>query len=317
MHPSRTESPSRATSDSLKLSRLLTRAKRALTKRQFDKADAALGEALVVDPQCVEAYRLRAVSLQVRGRHHEALKPLHDALTLAPENALVCMSLGVALCEVGDHENALSYFQSACRLKPDLAAAWFNMGKLLKLQTRSVEAKNALQHAVQLDEAHHAARQLLADVQVNLGEIRQAQANYRQILRAAPERAQTWWAMANLKSNVFTGQDVIALRKLLAEPRMTDFQRVMLGFTLAAALEDQDEYAHAFRVLERANALEHKRQPWDASAFQTHVQHIQKAFRVPAVGARDQSLGERIIFYMHSSVGFHSGRAHIGFSFAG
>lgn len=279
-----------------RLTRMLAQIGRALGAGQFDQADAIASRALSIDPGCVEAWRLSAVSMQMRGRHRQATEQLRKALALASDNPLVLMSLGASLHEIGDIDGALASAQRACQLLPDAAAPWFNLGRMLKLQRRPGEAREALSRALAADATHLPARQMLADVELSLGNVEAAQAHYRQILQFQPGRAKTWVSLANLRSSALTSRDVAALQRLLAADNLPAQDSAMLGFTLASAFEQQGHFADAWAALVRANALERQRLPWDAAAFHAQVDNIVAAFAKAVPSAATPSLGAEVIF---------------------
>jgi tetratricopeptide (TPR) repeat protein len=88
---------------------------------------------------------------------------------------------------------------------------------------------------------------------------------------------------------------IAALRHALASRPDDALLHNNLGSALAKALEDQDRYADAHRVLEAANALRREQQPWDRAKFGEEVDAILAAFGGPAPAPRDD-FGREAIF---------------------
>lgn len=278
------------------LARLLEKASAALSRREPDVAETALIGVLALAPDCVEAQRLLGVTQQARGDHPQAVMILRQALALRPGDALIHMNLGVSLHAGGDPEAALASFRQACALAPDLAAAWFNLGRMFKLRARPAEACEALERALRLAPTHLTARLVLAEVQTSLGEVALATANYRELLRRHPGHPDAWIALANLKVERFSREDVSQLRRALQPTGLTVDARVSLGFALAKALEDQEHYPAAFAALRQANSLKRRHLHWDAVAARAEVDAILDAFARPVSAVPEPQAGEEVIF---------------------
>lgn len=275
-------------------SELLAKAKDALDRSQPEEARQVLAEALQMAPGCVELIRLSGIASQQCGRNAEAIAQLRRALASCPEDAVIHMNLGSALCEGKQYEEGSALLQRACALAPGAASAWYNSGKALKMQLRFAPACEALQHALAIDPAHIHARVALAHAQTSLGDIAGAVVNYREVLRCEPDDSSTWFALANMKTERFSAADVV---QLLAALRRADDDdtRIELGFALAKAQEDQGDYPAAFAALQEANRRKRRQLPWNAAAERARVDAITAAFDGPTQ-AQDKTLGQEVIF---------------------
>ena len=276
--------------------RLLLEGGKALSGGQPDDAERALIGVLAMAPQCAEANRLMGILAQMRGDFRQGVAFLEQARAACPDDALILMSLGSALYETGAIAAALSALRRATELAPGFASAWYNLGKALKLQLDAGHARQAFERALAIDPAHITARTSLADVQISQGDIDQATVNFRDVLRRQPDHADTWFALANLKTTRFTDNDSARLRQLFRQPGTAPEARVAIGFALAKALEDQGDMAASFDILAEANSLQLRRVSWSAAAQKKHVQAIAAAFERPFAAPQDSRLGEEVIF---------------------
>jgi tetratricopeptide (TPR) repeat protein len=278
---------------SAEVARLLDQAGAHLDRRDAKAAAPMIAGALALAPDHPEVLRLAAVAAVLEGRPADAVAALRHALASRPDDALLHNNLGSALAAAGDADGAIEAFRRAAALAPSLAAAWYNLGKTLKARGESAEADEALSRAIALAPAHVPARIVLGDNLKALGRIDEAAAAYRAAIARDPAAAHAWWGLANLKTVRFDAHDVDALERAFAQTRGQD--RPALGFALAKALEDQDRYADAHRVLEAANALRREQQPWDRAKFGEEVDAILAAFGGPAPAPRDD-FGREAIF---------------------
>jgi Flp pilus assembly protein TadD len=151
--------------------RLLEEAGKALSRGRPDDAERALVSIMALAPQSAEAHMLLGVAFQMRGDHTKAAESLNHASTLRPDDAPTLMYLGISLFESGAVEHAIPMFERVCELAPEMASAWYNFGKALKVQLRREESRSAMEHVLKLDPGHILARLSVADTLVGLGNI--------------------------------------------------------------------------------------------------------------------------------------------------
>lgn len=236
------------------------------------------------------------IACQMRGDPVKAVEYLQQAMARELNSAVLHTNLGTALYECGETDAALTALQHACELAPKMATSWYNLGKALKLQFHAEEASQVLQLALRIDPAHILARISLADAQATLGDIASAIANYREVLRRKPAEPNVWFALANLKTLAFDTHDLAQLQRAFTQPGITEEAKILLGFALAKALEDQHDYAKAFDTLGEANALKRRRVNWSANAERSHASRIVEAFASPLPKSADADLGQEAIF---------------------
>ncbi|MEW9622686.1 tetratricopeptide repeat-containing sulfotransferase family protein [Rhodanobacter geophilus] len=261
----------------------------ALAGQLLDKAQA-------LAPGSAEVRRLMGVAALMGGDHPRAISHLRSALAADPDDAIVNMTLGNALFETGETAAGLACLQRACELAPGTAAAWYNFGRALQVSSRVEQAREALQRAVTIDHGYTRARNALATVLTNLGDISSAVAILRETLRMQPDNADAWFALGNMKTESFGSEDVAQLRGLFRRPGISDDSRILLGFTLAKAMEDQADYAAAFDVVREANALKRRHLYWDRSEERARVDAIAGAFSAPLPAPLDATLGQEVVF---------------------
>jgi predicted Zn-dependent protease len=93
-------------------------------------AEAALRQAIALDPQFRIAQLMLADFYTDQGRPQEAIAILQPILKADPRNPAVLTSLGDALASIGDVQQAVSSFQTALELAPNLERARVGLAKL-------------------------------------------------------------------------------------------------------------------------------------------------------------------------------------------
>lgn len=275
--------------------RLLDKAAKALNQRQPELAERALTQILTTVPELVDAQLLFGLACLMRGDSAKATDFLQKAAKQRPDDATVCMYLGCALHESGALGEALIHLRRACELAPGHAPSWYNLGKALKQQAQIDDAAVALKRSLALDQRHVLARICLADIHTIRGDIVQAVAEYRHVLRLHPDQAEAWHALANLKTEPLSAVDLQQIRSAMQRKGLKPGTRAALGFSLFRALEDQHDYAAAFEALRDANADVRREVHWDATAEHTRVDAVMNAFRASLPAPLDPTLGQQVI----------------------
>ncbi len=111
--------------------------------------------------------------------------------------------------------------------------------------------REALRHKPDLPVAHAA----LGTVREELGDFQDAEHCWRTALRHDPRQAGAYAALATLRRGKLPDDDLLALRKLLADPDLNDARRGALHFGLAQVLDARGAYDEAAESLRQANAL--------------------------------------------------------------
>lgn len=278
------------------VARLLRRGRTELQSGNASAALQTLTGAMALAPGDAEVARWMGLAAQELGDHAAAADCFLRALAGLPDDADLRVGLGVALYRSDREDEGLLHLRRACELAPDSASAWYNLAEGLKPQARTEEAIAALQRALAIDPAHVQARLGLSRAQASLGRIKEAAAGLRELLHHRPADAEAWSALADLKTVVFSTQDVRALEGVFADPNLALDARIRLEFVLARALEDQGDTARAFDLLQRANAAQRQRVAWDAAGEHARVESILRVFAQPVTRAPINGLGREAVF---------------------
>ena len=273
----------------------MAEAGRALGQGRLDDAERALTQVLTANPMLADAQYLYGVTCLMGGQAAKAADWLRKAVAQRPADADMQTYLGCALHDAGAFDEALIHLRRACELAPRQATPRYNLGKALKQLDQLRDADKAFRHTLTLDAQHVLARIGVADIATMQGDIPRAVAEYRHVLRQHPGRAEAWHGLANLKTEPLGPADIDPIRRALRQPNLPSDTRVMLGFSLFRALEDQRDYAGAFAALRQANADKRRQVEWDGTAERAQIDRIMEAFRTPLPALIDPTLGHEVI----------------------
>ena len=161
---------------------------------QLRAAEAALREALRLQPDHVEARLLLARVLQQQGQLREALGQYRQALHRATGTlrAAAWLQLGHAYRELGRLDSAAIGFQEALRRDSTLAEAWDGLRQVHELEGRLPEALEAARRAQQQAPDDPDYRLALGTLLVRMGDPDEAITWLEGVLAARP-----WHAVAH------------------------------------------------------------------------------------------------------------------------
>lgn len=276
-------------------------------EQQFQQARAAAeaGQAVAaframlqvsaLAPAHPEVQRWMAIAADNVGETDRAAQSYRRALQTLPDDADLHSGLGMALYRLGQPTDAIAHLQRACALAPQVARHWYNLAEALQPQAQTEAAIGALQQALAIDPGLVCARVSLAHAQASVGQIEAAQTNLRHALAREPGCVDAWAALANLKIVAFDADDVRQLEACLAANTLATADRARLGFALAHALEDQNDYERAWTTLQLANALRRQCVQWDGAGEHRRVDAMLKVFD-QHIAVADTAQGSEIIF---------------------
>lgn len=231
---------------------------------RLDRGDGAPGQAA------------EAIALGEHARAEALLMPWCRA---RPDDAEAMHLLAICRIEAHALTDAEALLRHALALRPDMAAARFDLARLLHLRLdaeaalvelaplRAADSDNAAYanlHAACLmllgDEV--AAERLIGDlaqrfagnpqIQVNHGRILRvlghrdaAIAAYRRALAASPTTGEAWYALANLKVGTLDADDAATMRAVLAG-NLADADRSAIDYALGCQAEQTGQFDTAF-----------------------------------------------------------------------
>ena len=165
----------------------------------YGRAQAALDEALRLDPENVDALVGRGSLLLAQHRFDEALRVGQQATALAPQTARVRGVIVDAQTELGSYDEAVASTQAMVDLRPDLAS-YSRVSYQRELRGDVEGAIDAMSRAFQAStgsgvENREYLRVLLGDLHLLKGDAASAEQIQRDSLAASPDFV---WALAGL-----------------------------------------------------------------------------------------------------------------------
>jgi len=220
---------------------------------RLEEAVTSYARALRVKPDYVEAHYNMGVALDDLGRHEEAIASYTEALRIKPDYAATHNNLGNAFKALGRHDEAMASFTKALRIKPGSAKVHCNLGSALKAVGKHEEAIASLTRALQLKPDY-------ADAQRILGTLKTYKADDPQVAR---------------------------MRELIANPSISENDKMHLSFALGKAFDDIGDAEISFQHLMEGNRLRKKELGYDIGSDKRLFSLIKSIFsedEMPNIG---------------------------------
>lgn len=227
-------------------------------------AETALQVQLSHYPSDIVALRHLAEHYSTEGKYEDAEPLLQRAIERAPGFALARYGLAMVLIQLHRPAEALIHADALLAFEP-ARYEFLNLKAetLSRLGDFEGSAK-ALEAILQQRPGDATAWSTYGDLLRALGRRAECEAAYKRAIALNPGAGIAYWGLANLKTYRFTADDVTTMRAQAPQIANTDEKSSML-FALGKALEDQQDFAEAFRAYSDANAARRASLPHDAT----------------------------------------------------
>jgi serine/threonine protein kinase/tetratricopeptide (TPR) repeat protein len=226
----------------------------------IEGALAAYQRVLGLRPEDAEAWSNYGFLRLEQGRFEEAREAFQEAVRLQPSHADFHNNLGVVLDALGASEQALDAFHEALRLQPRHANAHQNVGNVRLKQRMYGEAIEALRRSLQIRPGDPKTLHLLGDALTGKGDLRGAEATYREVIRLQPAQVEAHFKLGSvlLQTNRDLDRSIAELREVIRLQPAHARAYCILGHALRRAGRFQD----ALSAFERGHVLGRKEPSW-------------------------------------------------------
>jgi tetratricopeptide (TPR) repeat protein len=245
-------------------------------------AVAVLQAALEHAPGLVAALNNLGLGLRALGRLGAARSALERAALQAPQDAQVWRNLAVVLRELGCLEEAVAAGRRAVALAPDDSGACAGLAAALREAGQAEAALACFERAAALARPADAQPRVgQATVLMELGRKAEAAQAVEQALARDPCSGAAWLMRSALKTFRDDDPELAAMEAALAsapERRVSDEERIELGFALGKAWLDAGDAGRAFGHFDAANRRRRASVAYDAAATSRSLAAVARAF---------------------------------------
>ncbi|MEO7200453.1 MAG: sulfotransferase [Dokdonella sp.] len=277
--------------------RSMENVQRLLQQGQPLQAQQLIAGTLVLAPGHPAVLALLARIQIALARYADAVSGISRLLDAQGEDVELLELLASAQAGSGDYLGAVSSLRRVCALQPE-AERWLNLGALLDADGRHGDALDAAEACLRIDISQDRAIFLKARSLQALGRTAETAAQYRQLIAEGRSLASAWFGLLDIKTVMLDQSELDALKKLAADPKLTENERGKIDFAMGRALEQAGDFAGAFEAFERANRGMRQQSIWSAQSHHRLVDALEQAFARDAcrTDAGPGKRGEEVIF---------------------
>jgi tetratricopeptide (TPR) repeat protein len=199
----------------------------------YAAASSLAGQCLSLSPTLMPARMTYAAAMLYQGQAAAARPHVERLMAEHPDDPRILVLGASLLAMTGDRAGAVEQYRAVLRHHPGEPNTWLRLGHVLRTSGRAQEAVAA----------------------------------YRQAAVLEPSLGDAYWSLANLKTDVFTPDDIAVMQAQVERTDISDEDRVALHYALGSALERSGDYAGSFEHY--AAGARRERQHLEYSAEQT------------------------------------------------
>lgn len=242
------------------------------------------------------------------GQLGEAESGLQSILQQDPEHIYALIGLATLAIQTGQLEVAQRLLDRCEQIAGNLDVVWQHKARLKFEQNDFAGAEAAARRLTELAGDHSGAWHLLGDIQSSgisleqapdsyrrgldiqpgnaqlhvaqghalraLGQREEATAAFRTALKQRANYGEAYWALSDMKTEAFTGDEISALQSAVSTPSDDVHNTIFLQFALGKALEGEGRHEEAFTHFEQANDKQAKLTPFNPAQFDMSLNDI-------------------------------------------
>ena len=203
----------------------------------LDDAEFLLESAVEFSPDDVQLRLDYIDALRRRQKSAEAMEQSELLVARDPDSPVFQSRLAIECIQMGEYDRGLALFDKVLAKLPGDPASLTSRGHALKTK----------------------------------GDRAEAEESYRAAIAAKPDHGDAWYALANLKTYRFGGDEIAAMQSQAERGDLAFMDRVHLNFALAKAFEDEGDYRAAFKHYDEGNALKRAQTRYKAETMSAEL----------------------------------------------
>ena len=230
---------------------------------RLTQAENIYQQVLQSNPDQPVALHLLGLIAHQTGKNDIAVELISKAIIIQPNYAEAHYNLGNALSDLGRPDEAVNHFRAALTTNPDFTDAHNNLGLVLQDLGQLDEAITCYQNALALKPDYAMAHRNLGLALQELGRLDEACASFRTAVSVQPDYGEAHRNLSVSKKFTSHDDDIKAMEKAYASPRLADEQKIHLSFALGKSFEDLKKFKESFQFYLTGNTM--KRVTYDFS----------------------------------------------------
>jgi len=208
------------------------------------------------------------------GDYEQAVPVYRQALEIDPYAINAQIGLAGALVCLGRYDAAITLLEEARKRRPGAIDIRLGLFQACHDSGRSDEARGHLQDILKRDPEHAQAFYSLGLLELENGALADGEKAMRQAIACAPDYAEAYLALADLRRHTSENDDTSAMRALYGRCPEGSMDRMNMAFALTKVNDDLKRYDDAFAMMQEANAIRHQFSQYDEAAELARMQQI-------------------------------------------
>lgn len=188
-------------------------------------AEEVLTQLIRKNPKSVSGLNNLANIAAEKNNIDEALRLLHQALEISPENGNICKTLGILYLKKGVYKQALSLLLQAHKFLPADVDVLFGIGKILDSSNQPHKAVNVYQRILTIDPGNGEAMMLAGIINWNLHNYEVASNFFSRVFEAHPHYTEAFYRLLRCKADMADWTDRELIQSKLIETVTRDLQK--------------------------------------------------------------------------------------------
>lgn len=228
-------------------------------RKQFTQAIAAAEQALQLDPQLTNGWRLLADSNAAQGQLDRAIECLFRAQQSADAHSSrwvsVCLHLAEMLLRAGRHGEARQQLDQLPLADIEHVQPLSQAAYLYSLCEAHGESRELFERALKLSPDNPQLLFNCAAANRAMGDLTRAEAQYDQLIAMRPDDFEAYKNRSDLRRQTAERNHIAELQRVSTQPNLPALGASQLKFALAKEFEDLRDYGNSFAALTAACSL--------------------------------------------------------------
>lgn len=254
---------------------------------KHDEAIELFRSILKRSPRNVNAMRFLALSYwHSKKRHDDAEALLRRATQLADDFFGGWLTLAALLMDTNKYVDAIEAYEKAVSLDDSSAEAWSGLGSANGRAMYPEEAVKAFEKSLAINDSDSQVLSAYAWELKTIGEQERALQAYRKAIEARPRFGPAYWSMANLKIFRFEEREIESMERQIEREDLTEVEDIHFRFALGKAMEDKKDFDRAWHYYHTGNQRQRATVEYEPLELEKRQEAIRTVFTASLLKSR-------------------------------
>ena len=263
--------------------------------KRYDEVITKVKPLLKKNPHEIIFHNLLALSLQGKGKTHEGIEILNNALNIFPNNIFILNNLGLLNTSDNNYEKAEKYFKECLKIKDNFFDALINYSTLKLNINQGNEAIEILSKIEVKDENQYIVNLTLGNAYQQTGDFENSIKCFKKCLELKPNST---IADKSLSVMIKYDENNDHYKSMLEKKNsdLDDISKLNLYFAIGKAKEDIKKYSESYDYIKKANDIKNNLINYNFSQDEQISENSKKLFKNTGKILNNGNLEKNYIF---------------------